>query len=221
TARRELNSASEDPGDFTISGHRGNIANTVAIQPESAVAPTVTTQAVSGIAKTTATGNGTITDTGGENCDKRGIVYDTQSHGDPGDTAPGDSDYADYEEENGSFGTGAFTRSLEGLTHSTPYYARAYAHNSAGYSYGSQVEFITTQVVTPSSIASQEAFGDPTVVPGGVVISPSAIASLEAFGDPTILPGVVIISPSAIASLEAFGTPSTDQGDPIHQHYGG
>jgi len=42
-------------------------------------APTVTTQAVDDILATTATGNGNITDTGGENCTTRGIAYGTTS----------------------------------------------------------------------------------------------------------------------------------------------
>ena len=104
-------------------------------------APTVTTQAVSDIETTTATGNGNITNTGGENCDKRGIVYDLAAHGNPGNTAPADSNYSDYEEETDGFGTGAFTRSLTGLNPGTKYYARAYAHNSESYSYGDEIDF--------------------------------------------------------------------------------
>jgi len=107
------------------------------------VAPTVTTQAASNIDTTTATGNGNITATGGENADHRGIVYGTTTKGDPGNTAPGDTDYDDYEDESGDFGTGAFTRSLTSLDPGTKYYARAYAHNSAGYSYGDEVDFTT------------------------------------------------------------------------------
>lgn len=105
--------------------------------------PTVTTQAASNIDTTTATGNGNITATGGENADHRGIVYGTTTKGDPGNTAPGDTDYDDYEDESGDFGTGAFTRSLTSLDPGTKYYARAYAHNSAGYSYGDEVDFTT------------------------------------------------------------------------------
>jgi len=85
------------------------------------------------------------------------------------------------------------------------------------------------QTISPSAIASLEAFGNPAVLPGAVIIQPSAIASLEAFGSPTlkftfnifpsaiesaetfgtplVIPGTVIIQPSGIASLEAFGTP--------------
>jgi len=104
----------------------------------------VTTDPATGIEAAAATGNGNITDNGGEDCDKRGFVYDTSPHGDPGDTAPADSEYSNYVEETDSFGTGAFTGALTGLEPKTTYYLRAYAHNSAGYSYGNgEGEFTT------------------------------------------------------------------------------
>ncbi|GAJ24306.1 unnamed protein product, partial [marine sediment metagenome] len=98
--------------------------------------PTVTTQDASLIEETTATNNGNITATGNETCDKRGVVYDTTNHGDPGNTAPAGSAYAHFEEETDGFGTGSFTTPLISLSPGTKYYARAYAHNENGYSYG-------------------------------------------------------------------------------------
>lgn len=98
------------------------------------VAPTVTTQAVTNIAATTATGNGNITDVGSENCDKKGVCWNTGGNPTVAD---------DKSEETDSFGTGAFTSSMTGLSAGTKYYVKAYAHNSAGYGYGSQVEFTT------------------------------------------------------------------------------
>jgi hypothetical protein len=106
-------------------------------------APTVTTQAASGITSNTATANGTITATGGENADIRGFVYDTVSRTLPGNVAPGSSGYANFAQDTGSFGTGAFTKGLTGLNSGATYYARAYAHNSAGYSYGGEISFTT------------------------------------------------------------------------------
>lgn len=70
------------------------------------------------------------------------------------------------------------------------------------------VHYTETQTVAPTSIASAEAFGTPTIQPGEVVISPTAIATAEAFGTPTVTPGAVTISPTSIASAEAFGTPT-------------
>jgi len=96
--------------------------------------PTVTTQAASEVLVTKATGNGNITATGGENCDKRGVCWNTI----------GSPTVADnITEETGSFDTGTFNELITGLTAGTKYYVRAYAHNSAGYSYGAEVNFTT------------------------------------------------------------------------------
>lgn len=112
------------------------------------VLPTVITEAVDNIDITTATGHGDIDADGGEACDHRGIVYGKTSHGDPGDTAPGDTAYDDFEDEADGFGEVPFSRSLTGLDKRTKYYVRAYAHNSAGYAYGDEVSF-TTKIVGP------------------------------------------------------------------------
>lgn len=110
------------------------------------VAPTVTTQAVSNIGTTTATGNGNITDTGGENCSKRGVCWNTT----------GNPTVADNKsEETDSFGTGAFARPMTGLTPGQHYYVKAYAYNSQDYGYGSQVEFDTG----PTPVADGDLIG--------------------------------------------------------------
>jgi len=126
--------------------------------------PTVTTQAATSIEDTTATGNGNITDTGDENCDKRGIVWDLASHGNPGNVAPGDSDYANDVVENGDFGTGAFTRSLTGLPTGDTIYCRAYAHNSGGYDYGAEVNFLTKPAAPTNVAATDGTHSDKVVV---------------------------------------------------------
>lgn len=64
------------------------------------------------------------------------------------------------------------------------------------------------QNLSPSGVASGEAFGTPTITPGAVDIAPTGIASGEAFGTPTVTPGAVDIAPTGIASGEAFGTPT-------------
>jgi hypothetical protein len=104
--------------------------------------PTVTTQAVTDILTTTATGNGNITDTGGENCTKRGICYNIT-----GNPTVTDSKV----EETGSFGTGAFTESLINLDNEKKYYAKAYTYNSVGYAYGAEVEFTTLGGGSPAA----------------------------------------------------------------------
>ena len=93
--------------------------------------------------------------------------------------------------------------------------------------------FQTEQIISVPSIASAEAFGTPTIVPGEVTISVPSIASAEAFGTaelvhevagpqtitmpsigsgeafgvPTIIPGEVVITVPSISSAEAFSTP--------------
>lgn len=94
-------------------------------------APTVTTQAVSSISFTTSTGNGNITNTGGENCTVRGVQVNTSA------SAIGAADF----HADGDYGTGAFTQAITGLNNGTTYYVRAYATNSEDTGYGSWVSF--------------------------------------------------------------------------------
>jgi len=96
--------------------------------------PFVSSSATTAIEETTATGNGNITDIGYENADKRGVCWNTT-----GNPTVADS----KSEDTGSFGTGAFSRSMTSLTPGTKYYVRAYAHNSKGYGYGDVLTFIT------------------------------------------------------------------------------
>jgi len=126
--------------------------------------PTVTTQAATDIEDTTATGNGNITNTGGENCDKRGIVWDLATQGAPGNVAPGASGYANFEEESNGFGAGAFTRALTGLPTGDIIYARAYAHNSEGYAYGDEINFLTKPAAPANVAATDGAHTDKVVI---------------------------------------------------------
>ena len=107
--------------------------------------PTVTTQAVTVIEETTATGNGNITATGGENATKRGICWNTT----------GSPTVADSKtEETGSYGTGAFTEAMTDLSPGTLYYVRAYAYNTTGYGYGDTDVTFTTKPNDPSSLSA-------------------------------------------------------------------
>ena len=62
---------------------------------------------------------------------KRGFCYKA------GTGDPTTSDSVAY--DDGDFGTGAFTKSITGLTGGTTYRVRAYAINSAGTGYGTTV----------------------------------------------------------------------------------
>lgn len=97
------------------------------------VVPTVTTQDATGIAWDNgtfhATFNGTITDTGGKNCDERGFQWGYSS-----------GSYPYVTQEFGSFGTGIFDSYRNNMTGDTVYF-RARAHNDAGWGYGSEKSF--------------------------------------------------------------------------------
>ena len=100
------------------------------------VNPTVTTQAVTSIEETTATGNGSITNDGGDSGAIRGMCWDTSSN----------PTTSDSHATNGT-GEGAYTVGLTGLFSGMKYYVRAYSINSAGTSYGSEVTFTTKPAI--------------------------------------------------------------------------
>ena len=133
-------------GTCPITPNSPTAGSSVAVnRPQPVVAPTVTTQSATNIATTSCTGNGNITDTGGENCTRRGFCYKVGTSGDP--TV---SDSVAY--DDGSFGTGAFTKSITGLTAGTSYRVRAYAVNSAGTSYGATVDVKTLSAFIPRTM---------------------------------------------------------------------
>ncbi len=102
-----------------------------------AVAPSVATQAATAVASTTATGNGNITALGSSNPTQHGICWSTS-------TDPTVDDINDFKTTDGAVSaTGSFTSSMTGLTPGTLYNVRAYATNSAGTSYGTNVTFTT------------------------------------------------------------------------------
>ncbi len=128
--------------------------------------PTVTTQAVSSIEETTATGNGNIIVVGNEYCTKRGVCWNTT-----GNPTVADS----KSEEEGSFGIGAFTRPMTGLSPGQHYYVKAYAYHSAGYGYGTQVEF-TTKPNPPTSLWTKGTGAEKTMVRRKVGSYPTSVS---------------------------------------------
>jgi len=102
-------------------------------QATSGTPPTITTATITNITETTATGGGNVTAQGSSSVNDRGVCWSTSQN----------PTTSDAKTTDGS-GTGSFTSNLTGLTANTPYYVRAYATNSAGTAYGSQVSFTTT-----------------------------------------------------------------------------
>jgi len=98
--------------------------------------PTVTTQAGTDVTSNSCTGNGNITVTDAA-ATRRGFCYMAGASGDP--TTANSVAYDD-----GSFGTGAYTKSITGLSPSTNYRVRAYAVNTYGTGYGTTVDVTTS-----------------------------------------------------------------------------
>lgn len=125
---------------YRTSGESGDATHFRELQAMSTVetAATVTTQNASNVETTTATGNGNITALGdaGLNCTRRGFCYKVGTSGDPTT-----SDSVAY--DDGSFGTGSFTKGISGLSSGTGYRIRAYAVNGYGTAYGSTVQATT------------------------------------------------------------------------------
>ena len=107
--------------------------------------PTVTTGEVTNIAQTTAQGSGNVTNDGGADVTERGVCWST-SHN---PTISGSHD-------NNGTGTGGFTVDMTGLTANTKYYVRAYAKNSAGISYGNEVDFTTSQNISAPTVTTNQ-----------------------------------------------------------------
>lgn len=107
-------------------------SQTFVIPPTS---PTVTTSSVTNIATNSGLGNGNVTDDGGATITERGICWNTS----PNPTTANSKSIA-----TGT--TGAFSADIHSLTTGTTYYVRAYATNSVGTSYGSEVTFSPSQV---------------------------------------------------------------------------
>jgi hypothetical protein len=105
------------------------------------VAPTVTTTAISSITSSSAVSGGDVTSDGNASVTARGVAYGTAANPTTANTTV-----------SGGTGTGAFTSNITGLSASTTYNVRAYATNSVGTSYGSNLSFTTS--APPATLAS-------------------------------------------------------------------
>jgi pectinesterase len=116
--------------------------------------PSITTTAISAVLAKTAKSGGNISAWGGDTIKSRGICYNTT----------GTPTINDSKTDNG-IGIGTFVSTMYQLSPGTTYYVRAYATNSAGTGYGSEVSF-TTQVLAPDvvKVVAKDGTGDYTTV---------------------------------------------------------
>ena len=124
---------------FMVTGNRTLVAQFQL----SATAPTVTTTQITNIQQTTAIGGGNVTNSGGSTVSERGICWSTSHNPTTSGT-----------HASSGTGTGAFMVNMTGLTANTTYYVRAYATNSIGTAYGSEVSFTTLQNTTVPTVTT-------------------------------------------------------------------
>lgn len=104
---------------------------------------TVSTTAVSSVSTTSAVSGGTISSNGGGAISTSGVVWSTNQN-------PTTDDFKTTE----NAATGSFVSTLTGLVPATVYYTRAYATNSAGTSYGSQLSFTTLGAIVAPTVTT-------------------------------------------------------------------
>lgn len=179
-----------EPGSYTITATdtiTGALTATTASITVTATSPIVSQDETTptGIGASGATLTGTISHNGGSAITERGVVYSTSN------ATPTISD----SKQTTSGTTGAISVALTGLTGSTHYYARVYATNAEGTTYGPVIEF-TTAV----------ALSIPTIGTGSVwnIASTTAAVTCNVTGDG----GASITQRGAVYSSTA-GTPTT------------
>ncbi len=106
--------------------------------------PSVSTDQITAITSSSATGGGNVINDGGQTVTARGICWSTSPN--PDITSP--------TKTNDGTGTGVFVSNISGLTSNTTYYVRAYATNIIGTAYGVQEQF-TTVIVNSDLLISE------------------------------------------------------------------
>jgi len=123
---------------------------------------TLTTNAVTAIATTTATSGGTILSDGGSPVLSRGVCFATTANPTTGNSTVAGA------------ATSPYTCNLSGLVAGTVYYVRAYSTNNSVISYGNQLTFSTLATVTTTAaslITSNSARTGGTVTTGNAPVT--------------------------------------------------
>ena len=99
------------------------------------VKPSITTGSAKNISSTSATVDGNVTSDGGASVTERGVVYSTNQN-----------PTIENSIVTSGGGLGAFTCQLTELQSGVTYYARAYATNKKGTTYGNSIQFTTFEI---------------------------------------------------------------------------
>jgi hypothetical protein len=131
---------------------------------------------------------GNVSSTGGFNVTSRGIAYSLT-------TSPTISNFSSNDPGITGSGIGSFTLNIVGLSSNTTYYARAYAINSVGISYGNEIMFTTAAASVPVVT---------TINPGTNITSTSVTSG----GNVTSIKGAAVTARGIVVGTTA--TPTID-----------
>jgi uncharacterized protein (TIGR02145 family) len=134
-------------------------------------APVLVTTEATSVSFTSVVTGGQITSDGGAAVTVRGVCFSTSA-----------SPTVDNDKSDDGTGSGAFTSTLSGLTPSTTYYARAYATNSVGTTYGNEITFTTAAPAVPALTTAEVASITLTTATSGGNITSDGGSSITARG---------------------------------------
>jgi hypothetical protein len=144
--------------------------NEIMFTTNSLTIPIVSTNSITNITKLSASGGGNITDDGGTSIITRGVCWSTVSN----------PTTSDFKTSDGT-GNGNYSSNLTGLSIYTTYYVRAYATNSIGTAYGTEISFTTLGLTIGESYQGGKIVyillrGDPgydAITQHGLIVAPN------------------------------------------------
>jgi hypothetical protein len=167
---------------------------------QTVVFPTVTTAAAINITETAAASGGNVTATGGAEVIAKGVCWSTNQN----------PTIADRKTDEGT-GSEQFNSQMDELNPGTIYYVRAYATNSAGTGYGTQIVLTTSKtvpIIITKNVTSITAMGGVSggtiTLTGGSTISDKGICWSET-ENPTINDNKVSAGTGSAAFNSAIG----------------
>lgn len=125
------------------------------------VLPVVITSQISSIDASMATSGGNVTSDGGDDISARGVCWSTNQNP--------SIDLAT--KTNDGTGSGEFTSSITGLQSGVTYHVRAYATNSAGTAYGTDVSFTTKALIPTITTTAFTSITSTSAISGGNITS--------------------------------------------------
>ncbi len=162
--------------------------------------PAVTTSSVTSITQISALSGGNVTYDGGATVTARGLAWGSAANPDiTGNIIAGGQ------------GTGTFVSNLTGLTKYTTYHVRAYATNSAGTAYGSDIAFTTLADITKFWVVGDYNGWDNSDAASYIISTPSSGGTAQGYVYLTV-GGFKLVTDHSWDNAHTFGDDGTNQG---------